>query len=249
LHHCSHTLLMRCCVVCADALLHLQVLTGNDVSVFEMVTSGAVSRLAEYLQGKDLPEGLQKDEHLLCRLRSFTSVALAACDQQPDAAPDAAAGGGAAAAAAAAATSASLTALVRKLQGALASSEAFPVACPTGRLGAGGGGLGGSGRSLGRSAGMSGSFSRSTLNSGLHALTQPFKLRLVRHDQVGGEGDRLGHHRCHTHCFAPLITLRCPRLPLFCSALCFALPLRLAQTSICCAVIEAQRHAYTYGNA
>lgn len=181
----------------------LQVLTGNGVSVFEMVTSGAVSRLAEFLQGKDLPEGLQKDEQLLCRLRNFTSVALAACDQQQDAAPDAAAGGGAAAAAAAAATSAPLTALVRKLQGALASSEAFPVACPTGRLNAGGGSaLGGSGRSLSRSAGMSGSFSRSTLNSGLHALTQPFKLRLVRHDQVGGDEERVGCCRSHASCCA-----------------------------------------------
>lgn len=168
-------------------VLLLQALTGNSVSVFEMITSGAVSRLTEYLQGKDLPDSVQKDEQLLCRLRNFTSAALAAHDQQPGTAPDseaaaAAAGGGAAAAAAAAASSVPLTALIRKLQGALGSSEAFPVLCS--RLVPSSGALGGSARSLSRSAGMSGSFNRSTLSSGLHALTQPFKLRLVRHEQV-----------------------------------------------------------------
>ena len=170
----------------------LQALTGNSVSVFEMITSGAVSRLTEYLQGKDLPDSVQQDEQLLCRLRNFTSVALAAHDQQPGGSPSApdaaaaAAGGGAAAAAAAAASSVPLSALVRKLQGALASSEAFPVLCS--RLVPTGGAMGGSARSLGRSAGMSGSFNRSTLSSGLHALTQPFKLRLVRHDTVRSAG-------------------------------------------------------------
>lgn len=167
----------------------LQALTGNTVSVFEMITSRAVSRLTEYLQGKDLSDSMHQQEQLLCRLRNFTSVALAAHDQQQDGsngsntdAAAAAAGGGAAAAAVAAASSVPLTALVRKLQGALASSEAFPVLCS--RLVPSSGALGGSGRSLSRSAGMSGSFNRSTLSSGLHALTQPFKLRLVRHDQV-----------------------------------------------------------------
>jgi len=166
----------------------VQALTNNSVSVFEMITSGAVSRLTEYLQGKDLPASVQKDEQLLCRLRNFTSVALAAHDQagavSPVDASAAAGAGGAAAAAVAAASSVPLTALVRKLQGALASSEAFPVLCS--RLVPSGGALGSSSRSLGRSAGLSGSFNRSALSSGLHALTQPFKLRLVRHDQVGG---------------------------------------------------------------
>lgn len=168
-------------------LLSLQALNGNSLSVFEMVTSGAVSRLTEYLQGKDLPESAEKDEQLLCRLRNFTSAALAAHNLEAAAASggadDAA---GAAAAAVPAASSLPLTALVRKLQGALGSSEAFPVMCS--RMGPTGGALGGSARSLGRSGGMSGSFSRSTLSSGLHALTQPFKLRLVRHDGVSSVG-------------------------------------------------------------
>jgi E3 ubiquitin-protein ligase TRIP12 len=182
----------------------LQALTGNSVSVFEMITSGAVSRLTEYLQGKDLSDSTQQQEQLLCRLRKFTSVALAAHDQQQDGsngsnadAAAAAAGGGAAAAAVAAASSVPLTALVRKLQGALASSEAFPVLCS--RLVSSSGALGGSGRSLSRSAGMSGSFNRSTLSSGLHALTQPFKLRLVRHDQVRATT----HCCCHAACAQP----------------------------------------------
>jgi E3 ubiquitin-protein ligase TRIP12 len=166
----------------------VQAITDNSVSVFELVTSGAISRLTAYLQGNDLPASVRKDEQLLCRLRAFTVAALAAHDQQQpmdvDGAP-AAAAGGAAAAAAAAAGGVPLAALVRKLQGALASTEAFPVMCS--RLVPSGGALGGagSGRSLSRSAGLSGSFSRSTLSSGLHALTQPFKLRLVRHDTVG----------------------------------------------------------------
>jgi E3 ubiquitin-protein ligase TRIP12 len=167
----------------------LQALTNNSVSVFEMVTSGAVSQLTQYLQGKDLPEGSHKDEQLLCRLRNFTSIALAAHDQQPpgEAATAAygAASGGAAAAAAAAASSVPLTALVRKLQGALASAEAFPVLCSP--LASSGASFGSTGRSLGRSAGLSGSFNRSTLSSGLQALTQPFRLKLVRHEQVRSE--------------------------------------------------------------
>lgn len=162
----------------------MQAITNNDVSVFELVTSGAISRLTDYLQGHGLPASVRKDEQLLCRLRSFTAAALAAHDQQPmavDSGP--AVAGGAAAAAAAAAGNVPLTALVRKLQGALASTEAFPVMCS--RLVPSGGALGGgSGRSLGRSGGLSGSFNRSTLSSGLHALAQPFKLRLVRHESV-----------------------------------------------------------------
>lgn len=178
---------------------HLQALTNNTVSVFEMITSGAVTKLTDYMQGSDLPDSPQKDEQLLCRLRNFTSVGLAAHEESATGSPGssvegsaaaaaaaaACGGGGAAAVAVAAASSVPLTALVRKLQGALASSEAFPVMCS--RLVPSGGAMGGSGRSLGRSAGLSGSFSRSTLSSGLHALTQPFKLRLVRHDQVGAE--------------------------------------------------------------
>lgn len=153
-----------------------------------MITSGAISRITDYLQGNDLPPSARRDEQLLCRLRTFTAAALAvqqdaggdSSAMDVDGAPSAAAATGAAGAAAAG--SVPLTGLVRKLQGALASAEAFPVACRS--AGVGGGGLGGSARSLGRSAGMSGSFNRSAYSSGLNALAQPFKLRLVRHGQV-----------------------------------------------------------------
>jgi E3 ubiquitin-protein ligase TRIP12 len=163
----------------------LQALTSNNLSVFEMISSSAVNRLTSYLQGSDLPASQQSDEQLLRRLRNFTVAALAshADAAASDAAPAAANSSGAAAVASAAASSVPLAALVRKLQAALASAEAFPVLCS--RLVPSGGMAGGSGgRSLSRSGGMSGSFNSSSLTSGLAALTQPFKLRLVRHSEV-----------------------------------------------------------------
>jgi E3 ubiquitin-protein ligase TRIP12 len=164
--------------------LLLQALTSNNLSVFEMISSSAVNRLTAYLQGADLPAAEQNDEQLLRRLRNFTVAALASHADAP--AGDAAAANGttgAAAVASAAASSVPLAALVRKLQAALASAEAFPVLCS--RLVPSGGVAGGSGaRSLSRSGGMSGSFNSSSLTSGLAALTQPFKLRLVRHAEV-----------------------------------------------------------------
>lgn len=162
----------------------LQVLTSSDVSVFEMITSSAVRCLAAFLQGVDLTAGTAQDEQLLCRLRRFTAAALTAHDgAEAAAAAEAAQLHGAAAAASAAANSVPLTALVRKLQTALASSEVFPVLCS--RLAPSAGGAAGSGaRSLSRSAGLSGSFNNGSLTSGLAALTQPFKLRLVRHSEV-----------------------------------------------------------------
>lgn len=147
-----------------------------------MITSGAVDRLTAYLKGTDLAASPAQDEQLLCRLRQFTAAALTAHDE-----PGSEAGQqhatGAAAAASVSATSVPLTLLVRKLQSALASSEAFPVLCS--RLAPGGGPTGGSAaRSLSRSAGTFGSFNIGSLTSGLAALTQPFKLRLVRHPEV-----------------------------------------------------------------
>jgi E3 ubiquitin-protein ligase TRIP12 len=166
--------------------LLLQALTSNNLSVFEMISSSAVNRLTAYLQGADLPAAEQNDEQLLRRLRNFTVAALASHADAPAGDAAAANGTGAAAVASAAASSVPLAALVRKLQAALASAEAFPVLCS--RLVPSGGVAGGSGaRSLSRSGGMSGSFNSSSLTSGLAALTQPFKLRLVRHTEVSCE--------------------------------------------------------------
>lgn len=72
---------------------------------------------------------------------------------------------------------------MRKLQAALASTEAFPVLSSRLAPPAAAGG----GRSMSRSGSLGGSFSApGSLSSGLQALQQPFKLRLVRHQQVGG---------------------------------------------------------------
>lgn len=155
-------------------------MTSSDVSVFEMITSGAVDGLTAYLQGVDMAASPAQDEQLLCRLRHFTVAALTA--HSPKAVQQHAAG--AAAAATVSAVSVPLTSLVRKLQTALASSEAFPVLCS--RLAPSSGTTGSStARSLNRSAGAFGSFNSGSLTSGLAALTQPFKLRLVRHAEVG----------------------------------------------------------------
>lgn len=178
----------------------LQALTSNNLSVFEMISSSAVNRLTAYLQGADLAASEQSDEQLLRRLRNFTVAALAS--HADEAASDGAsaqgaaaakgAAAGAAAVASAAASSVPLAALVRKLQPALASAEAFPVLCS--RLVPSGGLAGGSGgRSLSRSGGMSGSFNSSSLTSGLAALTQPFKLRLVRHSEVSSCAQLAAH--------------------------------------------------------
>lgn len=148
-----------------------------------MITSGAVDCLTQYLQGSDLAAGEDIDAQLLCRLRQFTAAALTAHVEEGTMQTAQAAVCGAAAAASVAATTVPLTSLVRKLQMALASSEAFPVLCS--RLAPASDMAGGSAaRSLSRSAGMSGSFSGGSLTSGLAALTQPFKLRLVRHPEV-----------------------------------------------------------------
>ncbi|KAJ9527361.1 hypothetical protein QJQ45_025630 [Haematococcus lacustris] len=158
--------------------------SAGSVSVFELVSSGAVRVLCEHLQGRDLPPGPDRRAALLQRLRAFVEAGLA-----PDSGP-----------------TPPLLALVRKLLGALASMETFPVICSQLLVPGGGSGLGSSGSlsrhggfgygSLGRSVG-SGSYGSggaglqgtNSLSSGLAALTQPFKLRLCRHSSERGLRD------------------------------------------------------------
>jgi hypothetical protein len=140
----------------------LSLLNAPDLSVFELLTSGAVRALSDYMRGADLAHGAKRDEQLLKRLSRFAAAALAASGGAPGSAP--------------------MAALVRKLQSALASTEAFPVVCS--RVGAPPGA--GASRSLGRSGSFGGSFGAggNSLSSGLQALIEPFKLRLVRHPNV-----------------------------------------------------------------
>jgi hypothetical protein len=126
-------------------------LTSNDISVFELLSSGAVQRLAEHLTGRDLAAGAEegggggggeaRDAALLRRLGAFVELLLAPGT----------------------ASSPPLLALMRKLLSALASVEAFPVVrgclavvlgrppaaccgCGGGAAGAGNGGARGAGR-------------------------------------------------------------------------------------------------------
>jgi E3 ubiquitin-protein ligase TRIP12 len=144
---------------------------SGAISVFELVNSGAVKVLSDYLQGNDIPAGPGHEQALLQRLRAFVNAALS---------PDSGA-------------NPPMLALVRKLAGALASMETFPVICS--RLAPGPSASGGS--SMSRYGYDAGSFSRggsasysasmgaaggsNPLSSGLAALTHPFKLRLCRH--------------------------------------------------------------------
>jgi E3 ubiquitin-protein ligase TRIP12 len=153
----------------------LALLAAPDLSVFELLTSGAVRALSDHLRGADLAAGPARDEQLLKRLRGFAAAALA---------PATLGGSGGA-----------MAAIVRKLQGALASTEAFPVVCS--RVGAPGVGAP---RSLGRSNSMGGSFGAGggSLSSGLQALIEPFKLRLVRHPNVSAVAPHW--HRARSRC-------------------------------------------------
>mmetsp|Transcript_11522 Transcript_11522/g.28178 ORF Transcript_11522/g.28178 Transcript_11522/m.28178 type:complete len:2013 (-) Transcript_11522:941-6979(-) len=140
--------------------------SNNAISVFELVNSGAVRLLCDYLQGKDLPAGAGMEKALLQRQQQFVAAALAA-DSGP--APP-------------------LLPLVRKLQGALASVESFPVICspmaPATAMG-GASARWGASSSFGRHGSMGGAAGSlqagNSLSSGLAALAQPFKLRLCRH--------------------------------------------------------------------
>ncbi|KAK9803385.1 hypothetical protein WJX72_003423 [[Myrmecia] bisecta] len=131
----------------------LQDKDGNSISTFEFLSSGAVAQLEAYLTGGDIKDDGSHTE-LLQRLRSFMDAVMAP-----------GAGG-----------SPALLALVRRLQGGLASVEDFSVqyshagASSSMRFG---GGLPG-GTRVGDS---------SSLSSGLAALTQPLKLRLCRAPQ------------------------------------------------------------------
>jgi hypothetical protein len=160
-----------CFKICSCLLSLLQALTASNVSVFEMVTSGAIGSLHSYLRGAGLSSQggeVVPEDQLLLRLRHFAVVAFS-----PHTGFDSSGRS----------SGPLLSGLVRKLQSALASAEAFPVICS--RLAPANTTAGGSGvRSFGRSAGLSGSFNSSNLSSGLAALTQPLKLRLMRHAEV-----------------------------------------------------------------
>ncbi len=162
----------------------LDTLSGTDVSVFELLNSGAVRQLLSYLTAQDLrehravtsstssaSENVDLDRAALQRLAMFVEAALPR-------------GSG---------SSPALLALVRKLQAALSSLECFPVlaACfGTGSaLGVGGGSGSGfppSRMSSAHAGGGRGGYGSSTnagssLSNGLAMLTQPLKLRLSRH--------------------------------------------------------------------
>ena len=153
---------------------------ANSVSVFELLGSGAIRQLLNFLSGKDLKESASRgqepggadcwEEKLLSRLQRFIKVSLSP-------------GSG---------STPALTSLIRKLQAALSSLETFPLTVapsggaarssggmpPGGSRGGGGfasrfGMRGGPGGAAGASAG--------NLNSGLAMLAHPLKLRLSRH--------------------------------------------------------------------
>eukprot|EP00891_Asterochloris_glomerata_P005589 jgi/Astpho2/5589/e_gw1.00079.2.1_t len=160
-------------LVLANAVL--QDKGASNISTFELLSSGAVRQLRAHLLGADLQRGqaamrgkgkrdaqpssaASMSRHqvaLLERLRSFAQAGLTP-----------GVGG-----------TAPMQPLVRKLQQALAATEAFPVAdsheVPVGRTGGlryGGSPFFGHSRSIGDG---------SSLGNGLAALSQPFKLRLA----------------------------------------------------------------------
>uniref|UniRef100_A0A061SJU8 HECT-type E3 ubiquitin transferase n=1 Tax=Tetraselmis sp. GSL018 TaxID=582737 RepID=A0A061SJU8_9CHLO len=133
----------------------LALLGGSDgsVSSFELLSSGAIKELQDYLGGKDLDESSGPDAWLR-RLASFASEAL----------PSGSGG------------SPPMRSLVGKLQEALTASESFPVVLSTIRSAS----RGGDGHSRQPSRRKHGSNTSNSLSSGLAALSQPFKLRLSR---------------------------------------------------------------------
>lgn len=117
-------------------------MASADISVFELLNSGAVQRLNEYLQGGDLSKlkAAQRETTLLRRLQSFAKVAFPP-------------GSGAQTA---------VLPLVRKLQAALSTVETLPVMCSqVASSSSGYGSLGGASRSFGAS--------RSSLSSSMGA--------------------------------------------------------------------------------
>ncbi|GAX77476.1 hypothetical protein CEUSTIGMA_g4920.t1 [Chlamydomonas eustigma] len=175
--------LMRKLCKCLPHASHKQ-LTGlleslagsSSISVFELLGSGAVKHLVSYLCGEDLKvekklqKGsleVEKEKLKLCRIQGFVHAAL-----QP--------GSG---------TSPLLLSLVRKLQAALSSLEAFPVIVA--RFGPSASShssrlallnsLAGGRFSAPAAPARPVQSSAGSLSSGLAMLIQPFKLRLSRH--------------------------------------------------------------------
>ncbi|KAG2450258.1 hypothetical protein HYH02_004769 [Chlamydomonas schloesseri] len=144
----------------------------GGVSVFELLNSGAVKSLYDFLTGADLPPAApgsaaaadERANAVLRRIAALTRAGLTPTAGSPCNPP--------------------LVGLVRKLQAALSSTENFPVyhgraAPPPGSGSFRSGGMYGSrGGSMG-SAG--GALQPGSLSSGLSMLTHPFKLRLCRH--------------------------------------------------------------------
>jgi hypothetical protein len=145
----------------------IDALTSSSISVFELLSSGAVQRLNDYLMGRDLAaDAKDRDSELLQRLAAFVELVLAPGT----------------------ASSPPLLALVRKLLTALGSVEAFPVVCsPAAAVGSA------SSRSLGRSF-SAGSYTGNTLSNGLAALMNPFKIRLEKHVQEKGLREYSSHY-------------------------------------------------------
>ena len=140
----------------------------SAISTFELLTSGALRRLREYLEGKDLlssENGAPEDSEsrrwiLLERLGRFSEIALPlGSGGHPP-----------------------MTVLVEKLQSALSATDKFEVqvtdiaSMPSAYSYFPGGYYGGRG-GLSRSAGSGGS----SLSAGLAALANPFKIRLSRY--------------------------------------------------------------------
>jgi E3 ubiquitin-protein ligase TRIP12 len=181
------------------APLLLRALREGDASTFELLSSGAAKALAAYLRGDDLDARYggsaayaqdkalleRRDARVLARMRALVEVSMAAGGGGGGEGGRSALGdldwGGATPAAD----------LVRRLQAALAASEAFPVV--QSRVGPSHGA--GGGRSAGGHGGSSGAAAPgslgaggggASLGSGLAALAQPFKLRLARHPRERG---------------------------------------------------------------
>ncbi|GIM11450.1 hypothetical protein Vretimale_14948 [Volvox reticuliferus] len=164
---------------------------GTSVSVFELLNSGAVKTLYDFLTGADLSAAMssaaveERATTILRRIAALTRAGLTPADGAPCNPP--------------------LVGLVRKLQAALSSAETFPVhygrAVPPSGSGSfrGGAGYG----SRGGSAGSASAMNPGSLSSGLSLLTHPFKLRLCRH----GSDNSLRDYSSNIVLIEPLATM------------------------------------------
>ncbi|KAG2490174.1 hypothetical protein HYH03_011304 [Edaphochlamys debaryana] len=150
-----------------------------SVSVFELLNSGAVKALHDFLTGADLPSASgpsagaspSGEDRATAVLRRVAALTRAGLTPNP-----------------AAACSPPLVGLVRKLQAALSNVETLPVHYgrtapppPGGGYRSYGGGYGSYGGYGGRSGSAGSAGAPGSLSSGLSMLTHPFKLRLCRH--------------------------------------------------------------------